>query len=397
MQNYIEINKCRVCDNKELIEVIDLKDQPLANSYCNKDDVLDKYPLKLNRCSHCGHLQLSVVVDPKVLFSHYLYVSGTSNTLHKYFEEFVNISEKYTNGKVLDIACNDGTQLDKFKEKGWDTYGVDPAKNLYEKSSKNHNVICGFWNKDVAELLSLNTIFNLIVSQNVFAHVHDVNEFLQACKIVMNKDSYLMIQTSQSEMILNGEFDTIYHEHLSYFHTKSLKHCANNNGFSLVDVFKTDIHGGSYVFVLRLGKYDESKAFSMIQEETEKGLYSISTYDKFKSDSINMSNEFIRKINKYKKDGYKVIGYGAAAKSNTFLNFSGVRLDYIAEDNKLKVDKYTPGMKIIIKSSEVIKNENHKKLIVVALAWNFKKEITKRVIEYLGNNPKDVIIYFEKG
>ena len=375
MQKYTNKESCRVCGGA-LQEILDLKKQPLANSY-HKGEKLDEFPLKLNVCKNCNHAQLSVVVDPELMFKEYLYVSGTSKTLHKYFENFVKLTLQYSKrGKVLDIACNDGTQLDKFNFAGWETYGVDPAENLLDKSSRRSIVVCDYWSEDVAA--KFETHFNVIIAQNVFAHVDDIHGFLRACLPVMDDNSHLFIQTSQADMILNNEFDTIYHEHLSFFNTKSMKICANKNGFSLVDVLKTDVHGGSYVFVLRKGEHSETMSEIYIKKEEHDGLYNMETYYKYAKKCKQIASKLKREINKYKKKGYKVVGYGAAAKGNTFLNFAQIDLDYIVDDNELKWDLYTPGRNILIKSSQALKEEDSEKLVIIPLAWNFFDEISKR-------------------
>ena len=212
MQKYTEINKCRVCHSSDLFEVLDLNKQPLANDYHDGEDK-DTFPLKINACRECYHVQLSVVVNPDLMFKEYLYVSGTSKTLHSYFERFVEICEEYVpnRGKILDIACNDGTQLDKFKNKGWKTYGVDPAENLYELSKNNHNVKCEYWDEKVAK--SFRETFEVITAQNVFAHVDDIHGFLRACFSVLSESGVVLIQTSQADMIIDNQFDTIYHAH----------------------------------------------------------------------------------------------------------------------------------------------------------------------------------------
>jgi 2-polyprenyl-3-methyl-5-hydroxy-6-metoxy-1,4-benzoquinol methylase len=381
MPGCTELKECRVCGNENLVEVLDLKSQPLANSYHDASKEQETYPLKINVCNECFHVQLSVVVDPDLMFKDYLYVSGTSKTLHAYFEDFVMLCEQYSRGRrvVLDIACNDGTQLHKFKDKGWKTYGVDPARNLHKLSSIEHNVVCNYWSAEVAE--SLHETFDAIVAQNVFAHTDDIHEFLKACTTVTDEKSNIFIQTSQADMIINNEFDTIYHEHLSFFNTKSMKVCANLNGFSLIDVLKADIHGGSYVFVLRKGKHSEVNAEQEIEKESKLGLYKLETYKKYAKKCIRVTKEFSKEVNNFKKDGYKVVGYGAAAKGNTFLNFAEVDLDYIVDDNELKWNLLTPGRNIEIKSPSVLSKEKADKTVVVPLAWNFFNEISKKANE----------------
>lgn len=366
------------------MEVLDLNEQPLANSYHNGEE-LEKFPLKINACNQCHHVQLSVVVNPDLMFKDYIYVSGTTVTLHEYFEYFVSLCESYVpdKGNVLDIACNDGTQLDKFLDAGWQTFGVDPAENLYKKSSKDHNVVCGYWDVDTAK--SFGETFNLITAQNVFAHVHDVHSFLDACREVLAKDGFVFIQTSQADMIVDSQFDTVYHEHLSFFNTKSMKICANMNGFSLIDVRKTSVHGGSYVFVLREGEHEENHSESEIAKESNNGVYSQELYQRYALDCKRVVSDFSNKVREFRNNGFKIIGYGAAAKGNTFLNFANIKLDYIIDDNPLKQGLITPGMDIPILSCDSLKQEDPKKIVVVPLAWNFFDEIRKRANDSSGN------------
>lgn len=378
MQNYTEIKECRVCGCEHLVEVLDLNNQPLANSYHKGEEQQEEFPLKINVCSKCFHVQLSVVVDPDLMFKDYLYVSGTSNTLHKYFKEFASLCEHYSRGnqKVLDIACNDGTQLDKFRKMGWKTYGVDPAENLYSLSSKKHNIVCDYWSAEVAS--NLRETFDTIIAQNVFAHTHDIHSFLKACAIVAHENTNVFIQTSQAEMIINNEFDTIYHEHLSFFNTRSMKICANLNGFSLVNVLKADIHGGSYVFMLKKGDHDEFKAYKQMSKEDNAGLYNLDTYVEYAKKCKKVTEDFKQELKNFKEKDYKIVGYGAAAKGNTFLNFAQADLDYIVDDNDLKWGLLTPGRDILIKDSRCLSEEDPEKLVVVPLAWNFFDEISER-------------------
>ena len=158
MNSYREKKDCVCCGKSDLSLVLDLNKQPLANSYHKEDEVLEEYPLGLNLCNDCYHLQLTHIVNPDLLFKDYLYVSGTTKTLRDNFEWFADFTLENSDidvETVLDIACNDGTQLDCFKSKGIHTYGIDPAENLYESSSKNHNVICDYFSADKYKKLSL--------------------------------------------------------------------------------------------------------------------------------------------------------------------------------------------------------------------------------------------------
>ena len=209
----------------------------------------------------------------------------------------------------------------------------------------------------------------------------------------MDEDGHLFVQTSQANMIVNNEFDTIYHEHLSFFNANSMKKCVNMNGFSLVDIFKTEIHGGSYVFVIKKGKHDESNATREISKEKSSGLYDLYTYDKYAQRCNSIVREFAEQVASFKDKQYKVIGYGAAAKGNTFLNFGSVGLDYIVDDNSLKWNLQTPGRNIPIKDPRDLATENADKLVIVPLAWNFFKEIKQRATQIIGSEVR-FIKYF---
>ena len=281
MNDYKVINQCRCC-NGSVECILDLNDQPLANSYHKNTEKLKYYPLKLNLCNNCFHLQLSVAINPDLMFKNYLYVSGTTETLKNYFDFFSKFTvqrfKHHHNRKpvnILDIACNDGSQLDSYKKLDILTYGIDPAENLFKLSSLNHQIICDYFPSN-----KINNKFDLITAQNVFAHTDDIVAFLNECRDRLNEDGMLYIQTSQSNMILNNEFDTIYHEHLSFFNTLSMKNVVEKCGLRLNNVFKFDVHGSSYIF--EIAKYTkDTNLESTLLEEQKNGIYSRKTYDFF--------------------------------------------------------------------------------------------------------------------
>ena len=386
---------CRCCKSVNLSMVLDLQQQPLANSYCDKKTELEKFPLELMLCKNCYHMQLSVVIAPDLLFKNYLYVSGTSKTLHDYFKIFSNFSiNRYLKlndefpKNIIDIACNDGSQLNKFKDDGLETFGVDPAQNLFSLSSANHNVFCGYFQNFESDLK-----FDILVAQNVFAHVDDIDLFLEKAKSMMHEKSILMIQTSQSDMIKNNEFDTIYHEHLSFFNSYSMKVAVERNGLKLNNVHKMDIHGTSYLF--EISKNEKDGNFSdVLSNEIKEGYFIEDTYINYARKSIDCVNFLKEKLYNHKKNGYLIVGYGAAAKGNTLLNFGKIEMDFILDDNKLKHKMFTPGMNIQIESPEKLNEINEKeKICFVPLAWNFYNEI-KSKIKLLRPNSKDKIIKF---
>ena len=385
-----EIKKCLACGSVDLIPVLDLNDQPLANSYKkSKDEPETSYPLKINRCEHCYHVQLTHVVNPDLIYKNYLYVSGTTKTYVDYmgwYADFVCEQFNVFPQSVLDIGCNDGSQLDKFKSRGLKTFGVDPAENLFELSSKNHNVTCGYFDEKYSQPVDIITI------QNAFAHNPNPLELLKNCKKNLNIDGLIFIQTSQADMILNDEFDTIYHEHISFYNIKSMMFLCNRAGLNLIDVVKTPIHGTSYIFIISADMSAPANIKNLIDIETNAGLYDKETYTRYSKNCIDMVEKFREVVEEHRTNGYKIVGYGAPAKGNTFLNFAKVPLDMIIDDNPMKQGLYTPGSSIGIVGSEVLKSfEEHDRILFIPLAWNFFKEIRERIIKQR-NNFNDVFL-----
>lgn len=389
-----EVSECRCCGSKVSM-ILDLKNQPLANSYHPKNEVLDEFPLSLNLCPNCYHMQLGVVVNPEIMFKHYLYVSGTSETLKSYFDFFARFTvERFKNynsrppANVLDIACNDGSQLDAYKKIGIRTYGVDPAENLHELSKNNHEVVCDFFPSR-----NLTGLYDLITAQNVFAHTHDIFGFLTSAKKLLSEQGVIFIQTSQANMIQNNEFDTAYHEHLSFFNSLSMKTLVDRCGLSLNNIFKFDIHGTSYVFEVARDKID-TNIDSVIRKERKMGMYRISSYKKFAKNAKKITLDLKNTVLHLRKEGFRIIGYGAAAKGMTVLNFGQINLDLIIDDNKMKHGLLTPGMNIPITESEVLKKfTEEEKIAFIPLAWNFYDEIYRRIIG-IRKCEKDVFVKY---
>jgi nucleoside-diphosphate-sugar epimerase/2-polyprenyl-3-methyl-5-hydroxy-6-metoxy-1,4-benzoquinol methylase len=414
------IDKCRVCKT-ETNELLDLNNQPLANSYHDTNTVLEHYPLQLDFCPHCFHVQLNAVVQPDKLFKNYLYVSGTSNTLREYFSLFaisaLSRLRAFNNAnsdfmecdviKVLDIACNDGSQLDAFEAIATNCnlkilrVGVDPAENIYENFSKdkNHDIYCEYFTQNTVDKLKARYgNFDIIIAQNVFAHIDYPSEFLDLCKQLtknrQNKDDYndgiILIQTSQKNMILNGEFDTAYHEHLSFFNTNSMKYLCSLNDLVLNNVTEVSIHGTSYIFEITNklietdDKDDVSNTVDVLYNEMVDGLYDIKTYKNYKYNALIYRNRFHNKLLEYKLQDKMVIGYGSTAKSNTLLNFCNINtddIDWIIDENELKQNLFTPGSDILIRNIESLDEIKLDNTVVVVFAWNFFNEIKDKIVK----------------
>jgi 2-polyprenyl-3-methyl-5-hydroxy-6-metoxy-1,4-benzoquinol methylase len=395
--NYITENiRCLACDSVNIHTALDLGQQPLANSYKDSTDEPEaRYPLAVSLCHNCFHLQLSHTIDPAIIYKNYLYATGTNQTIQDYCQWFANFClEACTDVKnVLDIGCNDGTQLDYFKSLGVNTYGIDPAENLYPRSSANHKIVCDFFGPNaVAELKKVD--YDVIVAQNVCAHNPDPYGFITSCAELMSDNTVLFVQTSQADMVLHNEFDTIYHEHVNFFNANSMFELARRSGLHLIDVIKTPIHGNSYIFVLGKHSVNQHRVQNIIDLEEAYGLLNVDTYNNW-SDIVHKNVEqLISAVDQYRCQGFKLVGYGAAAKGNTLLNFANIQLDVIIDDNPLKQGKYTPGTSVPIVSIDYLQNQSDDaKLLFVPLAWNFFKEIRSK-IQSARSNPNDHFVKY---
>lgn len=393
--NLLELDTCLACGSKNLKLTLDLNDQPLANSFKDtKDEVQDKYPLAINRCTDCYHVQLTHAVNPELMFKNYLYVSGTTQTMKNHFKWFADYAYEtysvytHTDPKnVMDIGCNDGSQLNAFKTYGMKTVGIDPAENLLEKSlSAGHKVYPTFLDSNF--VLNHDETYDIVTAQNVFAHNYDPLTFMKCVRKLMHNCSLFFIQTSQCDMILNNEFDTIYHEHISFYNIQSMNKLCRRAGMFLVDVIKCPLHGNSYIFVIsRNETYSRpSNIENLIEMEKKSGLYTDKTYIKYANKCVSVVEELQKRIDIF-KNYFKIVGYGAAAKGMTLLNYSNIHMDYIIDDNPLKQGKFTSGTNIEICSIDKL-NQDFGSVLFVPLAWNFFDEIKTR-IKSKRNNPDD--------
>lgn len=399
---------CLACGSDDLVLVLDLHEQPLANAFITDlqtDE--EQYPLAVNMCKHCHHLQLTHSVDPELIYKNYLYVSGTSQTYldyMKWYARFVQETFRTYSGRppatVLDIGCNDGSQLTFFKDDRIETFGVDPARNLHSVSmAKGHQVVCDFWNhaarKEVMKLAGEKGV-DVFSSQNAFAHIPNPQEYLALVRETMQPESLLFISTSQADMILNDEFDTIYHEHISFFNINSMRALAERSGLYLIDAVKTPIHGTSFIFVLAK-KPKPQRVINLVNMERMQGLYTDETYAHWAANTLGLVAELKTFVELYKSKGFVLAGYGAAAKGNTLLNFSKVKLDFIIDDNELKQGKYTPGMNIpVVSIDHLDKYTSDDKILFVPLAWNYFDDIKRKIENRRNNNNDKFLRYFPK-
>lgn len=395
MNKFRKVNTCRCCGDDNLYRYLNLGNQPLANNY-HKGEENETYPLEVNVCLSCSHSQLSVVVNPNIMFKNYLYVSGTTKTFRDHCAAFA-LDALETLGhkaRVLDIASNDGTLLSEFDKLGAKVQGIDPAENLQKISgSKPFQTFVGYWPEDSD---SIDGNFDIITGQNVFAHVDNAEGFLRAARERLNERGLVILEFPYAEdMIEKVEFDTVYHEHLSYFTVRSFRTLANRVGFTIIKMKRTTIHGGSIRFYLSREAGITQQADDIrnyVRKEDRKGLTSRKAYQKF-SHSVDKNKKELNKLvtGVQHKDG-KVVGYGASAKGNTMLNHFGIDLDYIVDDNDMKWGYKTPGRDIDIVSPDVLR-WYRAPLHVVVLSWNFYDEIHEKVTALRGDLPTKFVRY----
>jgi SAM-dependent methyltransferase len=285
--------------------------------------------------------------------------------------------------KVLDIGCNDGTQLDYFKKLGYITFGVDPAKNLYKISSKDHVVFQSYFDEEFSNMFLQSGVKpDIITAQNVFPHTADPLGFLKSAKKIMHDDSTLLIQTSQANMIINNEFDTIYHEHFSYISFLAMEKVFSHHGLTLFDVEEVPTHGGSLRIFARHtesvcpGFATTKRVEAMRRQETGFGLTKMETYTAFGEKVEVTKRRLLKFMIEAKEAGKTIVGYGAAAKGVTLVNYCGVGddlMDYVVDKSPYKQNHYMPGVRIPIYPPERIFET--KPDYVLILPWNLSKEI----------------------
>ena len=377
--------ECRSCNNTDLKRVVSLGYQPLANNLINKkNEKCDLYPLEVNYCPKCHNCQLSVAVEPKKMFSNYLYTSSTSKVFRNHF---IEAAKKYSkelklNKKksyIIDIGSNDGVALKPFIDLGFkNILGIEPAKNLAKLANKNKiKTFNGFLEKKNIKKIKKNA--DLILASNVFAHSDKLKEMADCMFSLLSKKGTIVIEVQYLMNTLKDlTFDNIYHEHYNYWSLTSLTYFFNQFGAKIFKSEKIDTHGGSIRIYVKKDKSIkiDSSVKKMLKEEESFGITRFTTYQKFGEKVYKIRENVLENIKELKKNNKTIIGYGAPAKATTALNFFGIskEIDFIVEDNNLKHNKFIPGVKIAIKSKSHIKN---KKNILIVLAWNFYNDIKK--------------------
>ncbi len=402
---YQPISECRICGSKKLVKYFHLGMMPLANAYVDPASKENEFgfPLEVLFCENCALSQLSIVVDPSTMFSDYAYHSSISKTFQKHCAEMGDQLKGYLKKPSLfavDVASNDGCLLREFKKKGYRVLGVDPAKNLAAMANaEGLETLPYYWDEVVAKkILQKYGAPDVITAMNVFAHVHDVKSFVQNVKLVLDDEGVFVIEVPYAlNLIKKNEFDTIYHEHLSYFLVKPLKHLFESEGMELRDVQEMPIHGGTIrVFVTK----KENNGFvrqagriaEFLKREQAEGLHSVKSYFDFVNRLLDLKIDLLQLLSRLKKEGKTIGAYAASAKGNTLLNYCGVSsdfIDFIIDETPEKQNKLYAGNHIPIFGLPEL--EKRKPDYLVILAWNFAKEIMGKTRDHEKRGGKYII------
>ena len=381
---------CRHCGSDLRVKFVDLGFAPPSNAYLSEDQLSRSeiwHPLRVRVCGSCWLVQTEDYAESESLFTpEYAYVSGTSSTWVTHTREYVSsITERLglgENSHVMELACNDGHLLRHFRESGIPCMGVEPTKSTAEMArGLGLSVIEEFFGEDLALSIAENgKKSDLIIGNNVFAHVPDINDFTVGMRLCLKEQGVITLEFPHVLNLINGlQFDTVYHEHFSYLSLFSVQKVLSAHDLRLFDVDAIPTHGGS----LRIYACHDSADFEvqdsvghLLDKEVQFGLTMELTYVGFQEKVDEIKDEFLGFLLEQKKNNKTVMGYGAAAKGNTLLNYSGVRSDLVtavADASPSKQGMFLPGSHIPVVSPDHIAQA--KPDYIVILPWNLRQEV----------------------
>ena len=379
---------CRLCNSADLHKILFFGETPLANAFRLPSDTSPEVfaPLVVNMCGRCKLVQLRDVVDPSVLFRNYLYVSGTSVSFVAHFAAYAkSVAERFklTNDSlVVDIGSNDGVLLSQFKELGTKILGVDPAEDIAtQASARGIPTVAAFFTSDVAtEIEKTHGKASIITANNVFAHTDDVMLFASTVRELLQEDGVFIFEVQYlKDLVEKNLFDIVYHEHLCYYHLMPLIPFFDKLGMRVFDVERVETHGGSIrVFVGHTsGPHERAESVARMLE-SEKELGRVETYQRFAKRIKENGTKLRALLTELKKNGKRIVGYGAPAKATTLCYAFGIDsslLDFIVDDSSLKQGRLMPGTHIPIRAANALYEERPDYCLI--LAWNFAGEIMR--------------------
>lgn len=389
------LGKCILCEQVQVEQFLDLGSTALANQFLRQEEIdlpEPKYPLRVGFCHCCGHVQLLDSVPPLEMFENYLYVSSASDTLKNHLwdlsDELVGCYRLGASDRVIDIGCNDGTLLQGFKRHGVQTLGIDPARNLAELASGNAiERYTGLFTASTAhDIVSKWGYASMVTATNTFPHIQNLPDFIQGIQTVLKPGGVFVIEMHYLlDLIEQVAFDTIYHEHVSYWALGPMKRLFESNGMSIVDAERVPLHHGQLrVHVQRKGEgIVNDRVAEILAAEKTAGLDRFETYEHFAERARKIKINLHETLATFGRTGRRVAGYGAPAKGNTLLGFLEIGpelLPYIVDRSPLKQGLYTPGTHIPVVAPERLLADQPD--YVLLLAWNFIDEIIEQQAEY---------------
>jgi SAM-dependent methyltransferase len=384
---------CRFCGTLLTNVFADLGMSPLANAYLSEEQLGQMepfFPLRALVCDNCLLVQLEDYETPEVIFADYAYFSSYSTSWLEHSQRYVDMAvERFGldgSSSVVELASNDGYLLQYFVERGVPVLGVEPAANVAEVAEeKGIPTVVRFFGRETARELAERTRPDLLLGNNVLAHVPDLNDFVGGMKVLLADDGVLTMEFPHLwHLIEDNEFDTIYHEHFSYFSFTTVTKVFAAHGLTLFDVEELPTHGGS----LRIfGRHDEDdskpvtdRAKALLKRERDAGYERIETYLGFAEKVKQAKWELLEFLIARKREGKRIVAYGAPAKGNTLLNYCGIRtdmIDFATDLNPHKQGRYLPGTRIPIKAPEAIREARPDYVLI--LPWNLKDEIVEQL------------------
>jgi SAM-dependent methyltransferase len=388
--DYKQHTACRVCGSTNLQPYLDLGLMPLANNlHAREDDAraAPRYPLQVLFCGSCSLSQLSVVISPERLFSHYVYRSSINGGYVKHCRQMAKeLQDRYGLDResfMIDIAGNDGALLAEFRDEiGLQVLNIDPAENLAAiNEAQRIRMLVRFWSAETARQLGGFGKADLITATNVFAHVDDVRDFLEGARLALKDTGVLVLEFPYlADFIKNREFDTVYFEHLSYFGITPLAVLAAQVGLELIEVEHFAIHGGTVrVHLAPLGtRLKHATVQAYLEQEALQGFNRFEMYATYAVACQETATELKLGISQLFDGRTKIAAFAASAKGNTLLNFAGVGypIEYIVDETPEKIGKWTPGIaRPIIGLADFIRLQPDYLLL---LSWNFATEIMNK-------------------
>jgi 2-polyprenyl-3-methyl-5-hydroxy-6-metoxy-1,4-benzoquinol methylase len=390
--------KCRFCKSELKHVFIDLVNSPASNSFLTKEQLNEPevfYPLKVYTCDKCFLVQVDEYKKSDDIFnSDYVYFSSYSSTwldhARRYTDKMVERFHYSSQSQVIEIASNDGYLLQYFHDRNIPVLGIEPTANTANVAKgKGIETVVDFFGIRLAKELKAKGIeADLLLGNNVLAHVPDVVDFVAGMKIILKKDGVITMEFPHVvQLIDNNQFDTIYHEHFSYLSFYTAREIFASQGLELFDVEELPTHGGSLRIYAKHTE-DTSKSISanvrdLIEREHAKGVTDMSYYNDFGEKALKVKLDLLSFLVEQKTNGKRVVAYGAAAKGNTLLNFCGVKDDliqYVADANPNKQNKYLPASHIPVVNETWLKANRPDYVLV--LPWNLKEEIVEQ-LEYI--------------